>query len=140
MLGTVIKVVLLSLWLPLMVLAVSAIRFGLGSVEDVPRDQLVGLFGVAWPAAIPLTLALVLLARSSTSVAWVMGLILVALTVPAVIAAGLLGTSGILGTGIVLSLPAWIALLVVRLKKGGGKGKSAAKKPAASASARPSRA
>ena len=54
-----VRTIIFSLWLPVLVLAASFVRFGFGAPADGPG--LIGilmLIALTWPAAIPLTLAI----------------------------------------------------------------------------------
>ena len=79
-----IRTILYSLWLPVLVIVVSVIRFGFNTPLEGPGFMgitmllmsVVTLFALAWPAAIPLTLAVRLLHRRSQVLAYVCALIL----------------------------------------------------------------
>ena len=72
------------------------------------------LFAFTWPASIPLSLALVLLHRRSRLVAYLSASALVPLTLIGFLLAGLLQSAVLAVAPAILSLPAWIALLLVR--------------------------
>ena len=114
-----LRTVLMSLWLPLLVLVVSFARFGLGfwTAEGPGLDQIAMLFVFAWPAAISLTLAVLLLYPTSHTASWLCGALLGPLTVLAVIVGGLFGPPGVFIYAAVVSLPAWVVLLVFRLRQ-----------------------
>ena len=112
----VLRLLVLPLWLPLVILVVSAIRFATlipgeevgGMPNAVAMIGLMVLF--AWIAAIPLTLAVTFLHRRVRVLAYVCGAVLVPLTVYGAVIGGLFGPVGVVLYPLVLSLPAWIAL------------------------------
>ena len=98
------------LWLPAGVVASSLLR-GLG-IPPEPR-ALVSLLVVA-PAGLPLALACRLLHRKGYRItAWAALAVLAAATVAATLVAGLLGPAAILIYALLLSLPAWLAALLL---------------------------
>ena len=112
----VLRLLVLSLWLPLVILVVTAIRFATlspgeeagGIPNAVAMIALMVLF--TWIAALPLTLAVTFLHRRVRVLAYVCGAVLVPLTVYGAVIGGLFGPVGIVLYPLVLSLPAWIAL------------------------------
>ena len=116
-----IRLLVISLWLPLAILVVSVIRFG-----SLPTDA--GLGGplavgamvgsmvlFTWIAAIPLTAALTLLHRRARILAYVCGAVLGPITVFGALIGGLFGPIGIVAYPLVFSAPAWIALGITAL-------------------------
>lgn len=112
----VLRLLVLSLWLPLVILVVTAIRFATlspgeeagGIPNAVAMIALMVLF--TWIAALPLTLAVTFLHRRVRVLAYVCGAVLAPLTVYGAVIGGLFGPVGIVLYPLVLSLPAWIAL------------------------------
>ena len=99
------------LWLPAGVV-VSALIRGL-SVTPEPQ-ALLSLLVVA-PAGLPLALACRRLHRNGFRItAWIAMAVLAAATVTATLVAGLLGPAAILIYALLLSLPAWLAALLLR--------------------------
>ena len=117
-----ISTILYSLWLPILVVVVSGFRFGFqGLVPGPDLNTYLTLFALAWPAAIPLTLAVRLLHRRSKVLAYPCGLVLGAASYFTVVLGGLFGASGVIACTIVASLPAWILLgIVVLVQRGKG--------------------
>ena len=111
-----LQLLVLPLWLPLVILVVSAIRFATlspgeevsGLPSAVAMIALMVLF--AWIAAFPLTLAVTFLHRRVRALAYVCGVVLAPLTVYGAVIGGLFGPVGVVAYPLVLSLPAWIAL------------------------------
>lgn len=119
--GRVIRLLVVCLWLPLAILALSVIRFG-----GLPIDGgLGGPLAVAamagymvlftWIAAIPLTVALALVYRRARLPAYVCGAVLGPITVYGALIGGLFGPIGIVAYPLVFSAPAWIALGITAL-------------------------
>ena len=99
------------LWLPAGVV-VSALVRGLG-VPPEPQ-ALLSLLVVA-PAGLPLPFACRLLHRKGFRItAWIAMAVLAAATVAATLVAGLLGPAAILICALLVSLPAWLAALLLR--------------------------
>ena len=99
------------LWLPAGVVASALVR-GMG-VPPEPQ-ALLSLVVVA-PAGLPLGLACRRLHRKGFRItAWIAMAVLAAATVAATLVAGLLGPAAILIYALVLSLPAWLAALLLR--------------------------
>ncbi len=125
-----IRTILYSLWLPVLVVVVSAFRFGFSTPLEGPGFMgtimllmsVVTLFALAWPAAIPLTLAVRLLHRRSQVLAYVCALILGAGSVWVVIVGGLFGPVGVVVYALIAALPAWILLGILAKFQGGGMG------------------
>ena len=114
------RTLVLSLFLSLTPIAAFVVYFAFGWTTFESEDLEYGytllsrLFAFAWPASVPLSLALVLLHRRSRVVAYLSAVALVPLTLTGFLLAGLL-QSGILAiASAALSLPAWLALLLVR--------------------------
>ncbi len=145
-----VRTILYSLWLPVLVVVVSAFRFGFNTPLEGPGFMgtimlgsggwsslsslegpgfmgtimflmsFVTLFALAWPAAIPLTLAVRLLHRRSQVLAYVCALILGAGSVLAVIVGGLFGPVGVVVYTLIAALPAWILLgILAKFQRGG---------------------
>ena len=117
----IIRLLAISLWLPLAILVLSVARFG-----GLPTDS--GLGGplavgamvgsmvlFTWIAAIPLTTALTMLYRRARIVAYVCGAVLAPITVFGALIGGLFGPIGIVAYPLVFSAPAWIALGITAL-------------------------
>ena len=106
----VIRLLVLPLWLPLVILAVSVIRFG-GVPAETDAGAIIGWMVVfTWLAALPLTLAVTLLYRRVRVLAYAFGAVLGPLTVLGALFGGLFGPVGIVAYALVFSVPAWIAL------------------------------
>ena len=125
-----VRTILYSLWLPVLVIVVSFIRFGFTAPLEGPGimgaamflTSVATLFVLAWPAAIPLTLAVRLLHRRSPVLAYLCALILGAGSVWAVIMGGLFGPVGVVVYALIMSIPAWALLGIVAKVLGGGVG------------------
>lgn len=121
--------VLYSLWLPLLVAVISLVRFGpqmLVPASFPELQQFLVLFALAWPSAIPLTLALRLLHRRSRILTYACAVIFGPLSCLAVIIGGLLGYPGVVIYTVAVSLPVWALLGVFALtaKRKSGQGLS----------------
>jgi hypothetical protein len=120
----VIRLLVLSLWLPLAILVVSVIRFGLSTAADVGGMLTAGvMIGsmvlFTWIAALPLTLAVTFLYRRVRVLAYVFGAILAPITVFGALIGGLFGPIGIVAYALVFSAPAWIALgITAQIQRG----------------------
>ena len=139
--NTLIKAVLISLWLPVLVLAVSVARFGAGFVT-APAEGYVTMasqLGIGWVAAIPLTMALMLLKPLSGLWFGICAVVLGLLSMAAFILGGLFGAAGAASSIVSLSIPAWVVYFVHRTGKGGS-GNSRSKAKPAAAKPRPSKA
>ena len=116
--GVLVRTVLFALWLPVVVLLVSLLRFGVEGIVTMDAMSFVQLFVqlvvFGWPSGIPLTLAVLLLHRRVQLVAYVCAVVLAPLSVLAFILGGLFGPF-VLVYVLVVSLPAWVALGVVAL-------------------------
>ncbi len=122
-----LRTVLFSLWLPVLVLAISLVRFGprvLGPGPVPDLEQLLVLFALAWPSAIPLTLALRLLHRRSKLLAYACAVFFGLVSYFAVLLGGLMGYPGVVGYTVAVSLPVWalLGVLAVADKRKGGQG------------------
>lgn len=117
-----------SLWLPLGVLLLSVIRFGLDpgfapgilqTLISVPA-MIIGL-AFTWPGGFPLTRALERLYPLSRPAAYACAAVLCPLSVGAATVGGLFGPPGIWIYAGIVSLPAWLvlALLKWRARRGG---------------------
>ncbi len=117
MIGTIIRTILLSLWLPIAVLAVSFMRFGAGwgGGGGPAMQDIILLFAFAWPAAIPLTAGIRLMHRTHPVLATACAILLGAASVYGVIIGGLLGPAGIWVYSIILAVPAYAILLGSRV-------------------------
>ena len=130
-----IRTILYSLWLPALVVVVSAFRFSFSTPLEGPGIMgtimllvsVVTLFALAWPAAIPLTLAVKLLHGRSPVLAYVCALILGAGSVLAVIVGGLFGPVGVVVYPLIAALPAWILLGILAKFQRGGMGSQLSK-------------
>ena len=108
-----IRTVFCSLWLPILVVVVSLVRFGprmLGSGSISELEQFLVLFVLAWPSAIPLTLALRLLHRHSMILAYACAVVFGLLSYFAVLIGGLMGYAGVVGYTVAVSTPVWVLL------------------------------
>ena len=105
-----VRAVLFALWLPVVVLLVSLIRFGITGMTDMDATSFVQLVVIGWPSGIPLTLAVLLLHRRVRLLAYVCAVVLAPFSVLAFILGGLLGELVVLVYAVVVSLPAWVAL------------------------------
>ena len=105
-----VRAVLFALWLPVVVLLVSLIRFGITGMADMDATSFVQLVVIGWPSGIPLTLAVLLLHRRVRLLAYVCAVVLAPFSVLAFILGGLLGELVVLVYAVVVSLPAWVAL------------------------------
>ena len=105
-----VRAVLFALWLPVVVLLVSLIRFGITGMTDMDATSFVQLAVIGWPSGIPLTLAVLLLHRRVRLLAYVCAVVLAPFAVLAFILGGLLGELVVLVYAVVVSLPAWVAL------------------------------
>ena len=120
----VIRLLVLSLWLPLAILVVSVIRFGLSTAADVGGMLTAGvMIGsmvlFTWIAALPLTLAVTFLYRRVRVLAYVFGAILAPITVFGALIGGLFGPIGIVAYALVFSAPAWMALgITAQIQRG----------------------
>ena len=120
----VIRLLVLSLWLPLAILVVSVIRFGLSTGADVGGMLTAGvMIGsmvlFTWIAALPLTLAVTFLYRRVRVLAYVCGAVLGPVTIVGALIGGLFGPIGIVAYALVFSAPAWIALgITAQIQRG----------------------
>jgi hypothetical protein len=112
--GVLVRAVLFALWLPVVVLVVSLLRFGLEGMVTMDAMSLVQLVVFGWPSGIPLTLAVLLLHRRVQLLAYVCAVVLAPFSVLAFILGGLFGPF-VLAYALVVSLPAWVALGIVAL-------------------------
>ena len=108
------------LWLPVGLILSALLRgFGFGSGPDVPSmasllAPLLSLIVVA-PAGLPLALACRQLRRLGyVRATWAAAAVLAPATVAAALVAGLLGPLAIAIYAVILSLPVWIAVAVLR--------------------------
>ncbi len=110
-----VRAVLFALWLPVVVLLVSLLRFGIEGMVTMDATAFVQLLVLGWPSGIPLTLAVLLLHRRVRLLAYVCAGVLAPFSVLAFILGGLLGHIGVLVYAVVVSLPAWVALGIAAL-------------------------
>ncbi len=110
-----VRTVLFALWLPVVVLLVSLLRFGFEGMVTMDATAFGQLVVLGWPSGIPLMLAILLLHRRARLMAYVCAVVLAPFSVLAFILGGLLGSVGVLIYAVVVSLPAWIALGIVAL-------------------------
>ena len=113
--GVLVRAILFALWLPVVVLLVSLLRFGVEGMVTMDATAFVQLVILGWPSGIPLTLAVLLLHRRVRLLAYVCAVVLSPFSVLAFILGGLLGHIGVLVYAVVVSLPAWVALGIVAL-------------------------
>ncbi len=115
-----IRTILYSLWLPLLVVGISVVRFGFQFVISGPDfNQFLALFALGWPAAVPLTLAVRLVHRRSRVLALLCALVLGPVALVGAIVGGLLGPIGVVVYPVVASLPAWALLGILALTQRG---------------------
>ena len=113
------RTLLLSLWLPLAVVAQAVVRFGFGAIPVPPMPgpmmaaAIVPLFVFAWPAGIPLTMAVRRLYPRSQAAAYGCAAVLGPVTAAAATVGGLLGPVAVWIYAAILSLPAWLVLWVL---------------------------
>ena len=118
-----VKTAISSLGLALLVVTAQAVYFAVGWTTFEPEDFKFGytllstLFVVAWPASVPLCLAVLLLHRRSRPIAYLCAAVLAPLTLIAFLLAGLVLSEIFVVAGAVLSLPAWLVLLAVHLRQ-----------------------
>lgn len=114
----------LSLFMPLVVAVAFVIHFATGWTTFEREDLEFGfallssLMVVVWPASFPLSLALILLHRRSRLTAWLCAALLIPLSIAGFIVAGLLQSEVAAVLVAALSLPAWMALLLVNRRHG----------------------
>ncbi len=119
MLAVVARTAVLSLVLPLVVASAFVIHFATGWTSFYRGDLEFGfalvssLLIVAWPASIPLSLALLLLHRRSRLAAYLCAALLMPLSIAGFIVAGLLQSEGAAILVTAFSLPAWVVLAAV---------------------------
>lgn len=110
------RTLLLSLWLPLAVVAQAVVRFGFGAIPAPPMPgpmmaaAIVPLFVFTWPAGIPLTMAVRRLYQRDHVAAYGCAAVLGPLTTATATVGGLLGPVAVWIYATVLSLPAWFVL------------------------------
>ena len=115
-----------SLWLPVLVLAISLVRFGAGGMGHGPGvTDILWLFALTWPAAIPLTWAVRLLHRRSRILAYVCAAVLGLAAAWGAIVGGLLGPIGVAAFVLVAALPALILLRILDRNRGSTGGPAA---------------
>ena len=123
MLAVAIKTVIFSLGLALVVIAALVVYFGLTfGYEDFNFGFTTfwRFFVLAWPASIPLALAVVLLHRRSRLAAWLYVAVLAPLLIICFILALLMQTIIFVIAAATLSLPVYLALLTAKLRQGRG--------------------
>jgi len=125
----IVRTLLLSIWLPISVLVLFVLRFGIeiwtGSdglgfhISQIGTLflQIGMLFLVAWPCGIPLTVALQKTFRRSRITAYILGVFLIPISALAATVGGLLGPLGVFGYVVFTSIPAWIALGILYIKQ-----------------------
>lgn len=139
--NTIFKAVLISLWLPALVLVISVARFGSGFVT-APEEGYATMatqLGIGWLGVIPLTMALMLLKPLSGLWFGICSVALGFFSVLAFIVGGLFGAAGVASSLVSLSIPAFVVYFVMRTGKGGGSGARSKAKPSV-AKPKPSRA
>lgn len=113
------RTLLLSLWLPLAVVAQAVVRSGFGAIPAPPMPgpmmaaAVVPLFVFTWPAGIPLTMAVRRLYPRSQAAAYGCAAVLGPVTAAAATVGGLLGPVAVWIYAAILSLPAWLVLWVL---------------------------
>ncbi len=115
------KTFLYSVWLPIAVVILTALRFVVFQEERGFNEfnllgfiaQIAVLFLFAWPSGIPLTLALRKLHRRARNTSFFLAIIFVPLSAYAVIIGGLFGPIGIFAYAAVASVPTWLILGIV---------------------------
>ena len=113
------RTLVLSLWLPLAVVAQAVVRFGFGAIPAPPMPgpmmaaAVVPLFVFTWPAGIPLTMAVRRLYPRSQAAAYGCAAVLGPVTIYAATVGGLLGPVAVWIYAAILSLPAWLVLWVL---------------------------
>ena len=121
MLAVAAKTVIFSLCLPLLVAAAFVIHFATGWTTFEREDLEFGavflstLLVLVWPTSTPLSLAVILLHRRSRLAAYLCAVVLVPLSIIGFIFAGLLQWEIFVIAVAALALPAWLALLAIRL-------------------------
>lgn len=113
------RTLLLSLWLPLAVVAQAVVRFGFSGMPgpSMPGSivaAIVPLFVFTWPAGIPLTMAVRRLYPRSQAAACGCAAVLGPITAAAATVGGLLGPIAVWIYAAVLSLPAWLVLALLK--------------------------
>ena len=118
-----VRVTLISVWLPVAVILLVVIRiFGMETGESSASldraliyEQLLLVFVISWPCGVPLTLALKKLYPYAHITTYLLGLVLVPLTVYLVFIVALLNPLGMVITALVLSLPVWLLVYILPL-------------------------
>lgn len=119
--AVVVRTVILSVCFPVLVWLAFIMYFTTGWTTFVPEDLKFGavflwtLLIVVWLASIPLALAVILLHRMSRLIAYLCASVLIPLSIFGFIVAGLLQSETVVLTVAALSLPAWLALPLVKL-------------------------
>ena len=118
----IIRTLLLSIWLPISVLVLFLLRFGIERWIGhhgigFHLSQIGMLFLVAWPCGIPLTVALQKIFRRGRITAYILGVFLIPISAMAATVGGLLGPLGIFVYVTFVSIPAWIALGILYIKQ-----------------------
>ena len=106
-----VRTIIYSLWLPILVLAASLVRFGFEAPADGPG--LIGvlmLIALTWPAAIPLTLAVRLINRRAPVLSYVCAVVFGLGSAYMATIGGLFGPVGVVVYTMAASVPAWIVL------------------------------
>lgn len=122
-LAVAVKNLVCSLSLALLVVVVLVAYFAIGWTTLEQEDLEFGynllsrLFVVIWPGSVPLCLAVLLLHRYVPPVAYLCAAVLAPLTAIAFILAGMAMLEIFVVAGVALSLPAWLALLAVQLRR-----------------------
>ena len=115
-----VATILSSLWLPVLVLIISLFRFGAEGITHAGATDILWLFALTWPAAIPLTWAVRLMHRHSPLLACGCAAVLGLAAAWGAIVGGLLGPIGVVAWALVAALPAWIILKVLAHRSTGG--------------------
>ena len=113
--GVLVRAIVFALWLPVAVLLVSLLRFGIEGMTSMDSRTFVQLVVLGWPSGIPVTLSVLLLHRRVRLLAYICAVILAPFSVLGFILGGLAGPIGVLVYAVVVSLPAWVVLGIVAL-------------------------
>ena len=118
-----LKALLYSVWLPLSIILIAFVRFysldpesyALATNVFPPLQEIIFLFLMTMPSAVPVTIALQLVYRRARKTAFVVSAFTVPLAAFAGLIGGLLGPIGIFLYIQVAGLPAWITLGILAL-------------------------
>ncbi len=121
MLKYTFRIILWSTWLPIAIMLLAWLRFsalgpGLGAERpelDIEALEILRLFAVTTPCAIPLTIALRQLFRRARNTAIAFGIVLIPLTTMGATVGGILGPLGIALYSLIPAIPAWLAVAII---------------------------